>query len=131
EVIHNAIDTTRFAPGPGDPGLLDALARLPRPRAGVLRVGLVATFGIWKGHEVFLRAAARLAAREMRFYVVGGPIYATGAQVREADLRRLAAELDIEQRVGFVGFQEDTAAIYRALDIVVHASDRPEPFGRT
>src|SRR5262249_14978265 len=32
---------------------------------------------------------------------------------------------------GLVPFQEDTAAVYRALDVVVHASTQPEPFGLT
>ena len=46
-------------------------------------VGLVATFAVWKGHEVFLDAVARIPAdAPARFYVVGGPIYRTaGSQV--------------------------------------------------
>jgi glycosyltransferase involved in cell wall biosynthesis len=31
--------------------------------------------------------------------------------------------------VGFIPFQQDAAPVYRALDVVVHASTRPEPFG--
>ena len=34
-------------------------------------------------------------------------------------------------RTGFVGFQKETPPVYRALDIVVHASTQPEPFGLT
>jgi glycosyltransferase involved in cell wall biosynthesis len=37
--------------------------------------------------------------------------------------------LGLEGRVGFTGFVSDMPAAYRALDIVVHASTRPEPFG--
>ena len=32
-------------------------------------------------------------------------------------------------RVGFVPFQRDVAPVYRALDVVVHASTKREPFG--
>src|SRR5262249_13494143 len=39
--------------------------------------------------------------------------------------------LQREGRVGLVGFQDDPAPIYRSLDVVVHASTRPEPFGLT
>jgi len=39
--------------------------------------------------------------------------------------------MKIENRVGFVPFQDNPADVYRALDIVVHASTKPEPFGRT
>ena|SRR5690348_11003706 len=41
------------------------------------------------------------------------------------------SELGLEGSVGLVPFQADAAAVYRGLDIVVHASERPEPFGRT
>jgi glycosyltransferase involved in cell wall biosynthesis len=37
--------------------------------------------------------------------------------------------MGISERVGFTGFIEDSAATMRSLDIVVHASTAPEPFG--
>jgi glycosyltransferase involved in cell wall biosynthesis len=33
--------------------------------------------------------------------------------------------------VGFIGFQDDPAAVYRAADVAAHASVQPEPFGLT
>jgi glycosyltransferase involved in cell wall biosynthesis len=132
EVIPNAIDTARFAPGPGDGPALDRLAGLPPAPTGTVRVGLVATFASWKGHGVFLEAAARAGALPARFYVVGGPVYRTaGSQVSAAELRDRAETLGLTGRVGFVPFQADPAGVYRALDVVVHASTRPEPFGLT
>jgi glycosyltransferase involved in cell wall biosynthesis len=97
-----------------------------------VRVGLVATFAFWKGHEVFLAAAARVLAQNpgvpIRFYIIGGALYATpGSQHSLEDLRGHAARLGLE--VGFTGFVEKPAAAMRALDIVVHASTQPEPFG--
>ncbi len=35
----------------------------------------------------------------------------------------------LTDKVGFTGFVEDPASATRALDIVVHASTQPEPFG--
>lgn len=130
--ILNAIDLERFAPGPGDGAALDAAAGLPAAPAGTVRVGLVATFARWKGHTVFLEAAARLAAdRPCRFYIVGGPIYrSAGSQYTLDELRSHAAALGLNERLGFAGYQADPAAALRALDVVVHASTRPEPFGR-
>jgi glycosyltransferase involved in cell wall biosynthesis len=135
-VVANAVDTDHFAPGPGDGDALDRLAGLPPAPAEVVRVGLVATFARWKGQDVFLRAAGRalqlLPGRPLRFYLVGGPIYQTaGSQWSEAELRALGAALAAEGRLGFVGFQQDPAPVYRALDVVVHASTLPEPFGLT
>ena len=37
--------------------------------------------------------------------------------------------LGLADRIGFTGFAVDAAAAMRALDIVVHASVQPEPFG--
>jgi glycosyltransferase involved in cell wall biosynthesis len=130
EVVHNAVDLARFSSdGPRAP--LDALAGMPPASPDAVRVGLVATMGLWKGHAVFLRALARLPAETaVRGYVVGGRIYATaGSEVDPEALRRTAAELGVADRVGFTGFVDDPAAAMRALDVVVHASTQPEPFG--
>jgi glycosyltransferase involved in cell wall biosynthesis len=135
EVVYYGIDAERFAPGPGAGPWLDDLAGLPAAAPGTVRVGLVATYARWKGHDVFLRAAGeviREVAAPVRFYVVGGPIYHTaGSQYTRAELADLAAAAGLAGRIGFVPFQKDTPAVYRSLDVVVHASTRPEPFGRT
>jgi glycosyltransferase involved in cell wall biosynthesis len=135
-VVYDGIDTGHFSPGEADGRLLDDLSGLSPAEAGVLRVGLVAAYARWKGQDVFLNAVARLVtsdvSRLVRFYIVGGPIYSTrGSQFSEGELRSMAIELRIADRVGFVPFQSDVLAVYRALDVVVHASTRPEPFGRT
>jgi glycosyltransferase involved in cell wall biosynthesis len=81
---------------------------------------------------VFLDAAARLAAdRPVRFYIVGGPIYRTaGSQYSIEELRAAAEARGLGDRVAFAGHQADPASALRALDVAVHASTRPEPFGR-
>jgi glycosyltransferase involved in cell wall biosynthesis len=151
-LVPNAIDTDHFAPRDDDDGdvrdgaALDRLAGLPPagPEVEVVRVGLVATYADWKGHGVFLDALARLAATPVpgeggtgpcppvRGYVVGGAIYTTeGSQVTREALERRAAAGGLGGRIGFVPFVPDPADVYRRLDVVVHASTRPEPFGLT
>ncbi len=74
--VWNAVDLDRFAPD-GPRIDLDAVSGLPAAD-DVLRVGLVATFARWKGHETFLRALAMLpASLRVRGYIVGGPVYET------------------------------------------------------
>jgi hypothetical protein len=129
--VEPAVDLREFAPeGPADD--LDAASGLPPAPAAAVRVGLVAAFARWKGHEVFLEAVARLGpAAPARFYVVGGPIYRRAqAQYSLEELRDRARALGAGDRVGFTGHRADPAAALRALDVVVHASTRPEPFGR-
>lgn len=130
--IYSAIDLDQFSPGPGQGSDLDRASGLPPAPAGTVRVGLVATFARWKGHEVFLEAAARVPAdRPCRFYIVGGPIYqSTGSQYTLEELQSKAEALGLGGRLGFTGHQGDPVGALRALDVVVHASTRPEPFGR-
>jgi glycosyltransferase involved in cell wall biosynthesis len=128
--IYNAIDLQRFSPS-GNKLDLDTLAGLPPAAPGTIRVGLVATFARWKGHAVFLEALALVPPDvPIRGYIIGGPIYQTaGSQWSLAELQGKAEQLNPPGKVGFTGFLEDSAAVMRSLDIVVHASTEPEPFG--
>jgi glycosyltransferase involved in cell wall biosynthesis len=127
--VYQAVNLNNFTPE--GPRLdLDKVARMAPAASGALRVGLVASMARWKGHEVFLRALAMLPAESIRGYVIGGPIYRTTAsQYSFTELQQMASALGLEGRVGFTGFVSDTAAAIRALDIVVHTSVAPEPFG--
>jgi glycosyltransferase involved in cell wall biosynthesis len=128
--VWNAVDLDRFSPS--GPRLdVDALAHLPPGDAGTVRVGLVATFARWKGHETFLNAVALLpSSLSVRGYVIGGPVYETlDSQVAQHELRQRVESLGLGSRVGFTGFISDSSSAIRSLDIVVHSSTDPEPFG--
>ena len=130
QTLYNAVDTDVFSPT--GPRLdLDALAGLPPAEAGSVRVGMVATFARWKGQEIFMRALRHLSAGpHLRGYIIGGALYETdGSQYSLDELKAIAREHGISSRLGFTGFVEDAAAALRSLDIVVHASTEPEPFG--
>lgn len=130
--VLNAIDVDHFSPGPT---VASGLSE-DHIDDGIIRIGLMATYARWKGHATFIEAA-RLAmdsadALSFRFYIIGGPIYATGgSQYSRDELVALVARAEIADHVRFVDFQNDPRDAYRSLDIVVHASTRPEPFGRT
>ena len=128
--MYNGIDLRRFSSS-GTTLDLDGLAGLPAAPAGTVRVGLVATFGYWKGHTTFLDALARLPPElRIRAYVIGGAVYQTAASQHTLDdLKTYAARLGVSDRVGFTGFVANPDEAFRALDIVVHASTAPEPFG--
>lgn len=130
DAIWNAIDLNRYAPT-GAQLDLDARSALPPAPANTIRVGLVATLAPWKGHLLFLDAVARLPpGSNIRAYVIGGAVYdADGSQLSPEALRAAASRLGVTGRVGFTGFLEDPAPAIRALDVVVHASTEPEPFG--
>jgi glycosyltransferase involved in cell wall biosynthesis len=130
--IYNRVDVDRFRPGSGDGPALDRAAGLEPAPMGTVRVGLVSTFATWKGHDVFLQAASEVSATNpVRFYIVGGPIYkSAGSQLSMDELKSRASALGLSNRVGFTGHQSDPAQVLQSLDVVVHASTRPEPYGR-
>ncbi|HEV7797812.1 MAG TPA: glycosyltransferase family 4 protein [Pyrinomonadaceae bacterium] len=130
QTVYNAVDESVFSPA-GPTLDLDRLSGLPPPAESVVRVGMLATFARWKGHEVFLRALALVPASvPLRAYVVGDALYQTdGSQHSLTELKGMAQDLGIADRVGFTGFVAQPAGAMRSLDIVVHASTQPEPFG--
>jgi glycosyltransferase involved in cell wall biosynthesis len=130
ETIYNGVDLKSFSPD-GAALDLDALSGLPPATPETIRVGMLATMARWKGQDTFLRAMARIPTTlPVRGYIVGGALYQTnGSQYSLAELARLAHQLGISHRIGFTGFISQPAAAMRALDVVVHASTRPEPFG--
>ncbi len=130
QVVLNGVDLEEFRPT-GPCADLDALAGMSAAPAGTVRVGLVATMGRFKGHDVFLRAIGRLPHElPVRAYVVGGALYETRNSERSVDdLRALAANVAAGHEIGFTGFVEDPASAMRALDVIVHATVLPEPFG--
>ena len=103
--------------------------RAPGPRPGPLTVGVVGRLAAWKGQDVFLRAFARAfpdggaTAR-----IVGSPLF--GEQEYEAGLVALAADLGIADRVQWRGFRADVGAELAEMDVLVHCSTTPEPFGQ-
>ena len=94
-----------------------------------LRVGIVGRLAPWKGQDVFLRAFARAGSQvSAQAIVVGGALF--GEDDYAAQLKDLSQELGIETRVQFTGHVQDVQAQLREMDILVHASTVPEPFGK-
>ena len=129
-VVSNAVDLVRFSPV-GDLMNLDERAGLPAAAPGTVRVGLLGTFARWKGHVTFLEAIARIPRDvPIRAYVIGAAVYDTEASQRSrSELVHVVERLGIGDRVGFTGFVAQPEFALRALDVVVHASTSPEPFG--
>jgi glycosyltransferase involved in cell wall biosynthesis len=130
QTIYNGVDTTLFSPQ-GASLDLDSLSNLPAAGPDTLRVGMLATFARWKGHETFLRAISLLTpSLPIRGYIIGDALYETdGSQYSIEELKAMSRRLGISGRIGFTGFVNDPAMTMRSLDIIVHASTQPEPFG--
>jgi glycosyltransferase involved in cell wall biosynthesis len=93
-------------------------------------VGMVGQLQEWKGHKVFIRAFARVlrVVPEAWACVVGAA--PAGGEAYARELHALARELGVSSRIVFAGFIADVPSALQLLDVVVHASVEPEPFGR-
>jgi len=127
-VIPDGIDLTAFAPGVSGARIRREL-RIP---ADVPLVGFVGRLDPWKGADVLVRAAAEVAKRcpAARFLVCGGDL--PGYEAYAEGVRRLALEAGLDGRIDFTGWTyrlDDIPEVMAALDVLVHTSTRPEPFG--
>jgi glycosyltransferase involved in cell wall biosynthesis len=93
-------------------------------------IGIVGRICWWKGQDIFLRAAAEVlkAHPRTRFRIVGSAMF--GEDAFEAQCRQLSSDLGIDHAVEFRGFRPRVQEEFEALDLVVHASTLPEPFGQ-
>lgn len=92
-------------------------------------VGQLGTLTWWKGHDVFVRAAAEISRRNprARFVICGArspfePKLAT-------KLGELATALGVGDRLALLGFRPDAHQLVGALDVLVHAPVFAESFG--
>ena len=119
-VVPNGLDLDG---DPGDPAALRRSLGLPD---GPL-VGVFSRLAPWKGQHVVLEALARSPGTAC--LVAGTALFGEDAYANA--LHALAAERGLADRVHFLGQRGDVPRLMRAVDVVVHPSTAPEPFGRT
>jgi len=93
-------------------------------------VGVFGRLQRWKAQDVFVAAAAQVAAARprARFAVVGGATFGLEPEYF-AELRALAAATGLSDRLVFTDFRQDVPRLMAACDIVCHTSRVAEPFG--
>ena len=117
-VVHNAVDLARFS-------RIDEMRAGARRRFGVEGdepvVAFAARFTRMKGHDVLLKALARLRdqGRRIKTILSGKPLFRGEHQWLE-ELRRLRSALGLDAEVTFTGWLEDVVPFYAASDLVVH-----------
>lgn len=96
-------------------------------------VGIVGVLAKWKGQLEFIQMAHELIkmGRDVQFVIIGDQIYDTsGDSGYKQELIQAIRSYQLEKRVHLLGFKKDTAKWISELTLLVHASTKPEPFGR-
>lgn len=122
-VVYNGIDGAPFK------AISDAEAADARQELGLVGQPLVGVFGRlaeWKGQHIAIEALSNLPG--VHLLLVGDALF--GEQAYAERLTAQVAQMGLSDRVHFLGFRSDIPRLMRAVDIVLHTSTDPEPFGR-
>jgi glycosyltransferase involved in cell wall biosynthesis len=126
-VIPNGFEISRFQPSSGSssspPELMPGV-----PEGDFPVIGLFGRITPWKGQHVLIKALAELPG--VHALIVGDALFTDEDRKYSNELRILAAGLGVADRIHFTGFRPNILPLLLAVDLVVHCSTSPEPFGR-
>lgn len=118
ELIYNGVDLEKF-----DGKLRERGDEVLPFESGDYIIGNIGNFWTRKGQADLIRALPKILAQCPKVKLVF-----IGEETKETDLKKLAAELKISEKIFFAGFRENVVALLKKFDLYVHPS-RQEPFG--
>ena len=124
-IIHDAIDLDEFNDAV-DTGYLEK-EFFVKPEHKLF--GVFGRVIGWKGIKEFVLAAAKVieANPNARAFVIGSP--SDGGEEYFNEVVELTKSLGIERNIIFTGYRKDVPALMKLMDVIVHSSITPEPFG--
>jgi glycosyltransferase involved in cell wall biosynthesis len=122
-VIHNGFQPFHFRSNSSTAG-----AGTPPAEGNLPVIGLFGRITPWKGQHVFLKALVELPG--VRGLIVGEALFTSEDRRYGKELRDLAEQLRIADRIQFTGFCPNILPLLLSVDVVAHCSTSPEPFGR-
>lgn len=128
-VIHNGIDAEAIQKKAVQEMPAEIQRTMENSSGGPV-IGIVGQIARWKGQDVFLRAAKILAEKlpQAKFLIIGEALFDEKDFRRE--LNKIVDNNNLQKRVIFTGHLENVYPILKQLDVLVHCSVEPEPFGR-
>jgi L-malate glycosyltransferase len=124
EMIYDGIDPAAAVQRTS--GMMKAGLGLP-PESRI--IGIVGNLRPWKGQRYFVEAFVTLARQHPDLYglVVGG--WSEEDKGYRDELAGIVSQAGLAERILFLGYRKDVPEILSAMDVFVHASIKPEPFG--
>lgn len=123
KVVYNGIDGSPFS------AVTDEEIEAARRELGLEGKKVIGVFGRlaeWKGQHIAIEALTRVP--DVHLILVGDALF--GEQAYAERLKAQVQKLGLADRIHFLGFRSDIPRLMRMVDIVLHTSIDPEPFGR-
>jgi glycosyltransferase involved in cell wall biosynthesis len=127
--IHNGLDASDFCVTRCTRAIHAELGL----RESVRLLGIVGNMQRWKGQDVVVRAIATLRREfpDLRCLLIGDVSRRDPDDLAYyGELQRLIAEHSLQDCIVLTGYKPDVANYVNALEVLIHASIKPEPFGR-
>jgi glycosyltransferase involved in cell wall biosynthesis len=127
EAVYHGVDRRRTA------ALAEADGRGPRPAGpGGPCLAVIGNLTRGRGQDLVVRALPALAREfpHVTCTVAGTPLPRPDDAAYAEELRALAADLGVADRVTFAGFVDPISDVYAAADVVVNPARFNEPFGQ-
>jgi len=124
--IYDPVDLKLFD---GNSNKRESIRRHWNLREEDIAVGIFGRVVQWKGQLEFVRAILNVmkVKKNVRAFIVGDE--SDGPVEYFNQIKEIINNSDMKASFILTGYQEDVEAYYFAMDIVVHASIEPEPFG--
>ena len=129
-IIYNAIDVESFRKqARKSPYLIKRELRVVTCRP---LIGMVGNFQAWKGQHVVVDAVRILKRKypNILCLLIGSVSRVPEDKRYYERIKRLIQENGLEKNIRLTGYRSDIADLMNSLDILIHSSIRPEPFGR-
>lgn len=124
--VPNGLDPAAVRPGRS---VAEVRAELRVPD-GARVIGVVGNIREWKGQEVLVRALPAILAEAPDVVCVFVGEATAGDAAYMARIQRHIDEHRLQDHVRFTGYTSQVADYLSAMDVAVHTSITPEPFGR-
>ncbi|HEU4456907.1 MAG TPA: glycosyltransferase family 4 protein, partial [Longimicrobium sp.] len=125
-VVHDPVEVDRLERAAASRDAVRAELGIPRD---AVAVGIFGRVIPWKGQMEFARAALAAMEGDPSIHAVVVGDQSDGARAYFDSVRALAGVSPHAHRFHFAGYRADVEECHAAMDVVVHASVTPEPFG--
>jgi glycosyltransferase involved in cell wall biosynthesis len=128
-VINNGVDANRFM----QTNTVSSVREEFNINSKEVLIGIIGRIDWWKGQDYFIEAIGKVTKTipNIKAMIIGGLYNDARGRNRHyiKRLKSLVSTQKLDDKIIFTGFRHDIPRFIASLDLVIHASSEPEPFG--